>query len=220
MSRKSQTRSITAARAGYLEYINNANLETIADISSLTATNIAYLDELAAGNLPSDIDDILYNVAANAHHQDSRARVYPQDTQVAIQLTCGVAAPDTYGAWTQIVPIDTIGFDYKAEGVVVEQAGAAATYCIQIGYSIVDGTDPTTAQIMGERRIRMLGTPIKTIHDQLLFYSFDAPANAKLWGRIKSSTGAADTLDVSVVILRHVGVTNQVDPLATWPWAV
>lgn len=36
---------LTAARAGYLEYINNVNLETIADISTLTATEIGYLDE-------------------------------------------------------------------------------------------------------------------------------------------------------------------------------
>ena len=182
-----------------------------------TDARAGYQDELAAANLPSDIDDLLYNVAANAHHSDSRARVYPQDTRNAIQLTC-TAVADTFGAWTQIVPIDTIGFAYKAEGVQVEQAGAAATYFIQLGYSIVDGSDPTTAQIMGERRIVMLGTPIKTIHDQLLFYSFDAPANAKLWGRVKSSTGNADTIDISVVILRHVGVTNQVEPLATWPW--
>ena len=187
-------------------------------LANYTAARAVFLDELAAANLPSDVDDLLSNMAAVAHHVDSRARVYPQDTQVTITLTASNAAPDTYGNWTPIVPIDIIGFDYKAEGVQVEQAGAAATYCIQLGYSIVDGSDPTTAQIMGERRIVMLGTPIKTIHDQFIFYSFDAPANAKLWGRVKSSTGDADTLDISVVILRHVGVTNQVAPLATWPW--
>jgi len=35
---------LTAARAGYLDNINNANLATIADISTLTATEIAYLN--------------------------------------------------------------------------------------------------------------------------------------------------------------------------------
>ena len=74
---------LTAARAGYLDNINNANLATIADISTLTAVNIAflnninnanlatipdistlsaarigYLDELAAANLPTDVQDV------------------------------------------------------------------------------------------------------------------------------------------------------------------
>jgi len=49
---------LSAIRAGYLVNINNANLATIADISSLTATKIGYLDELAAANIPSDVDDI------------------------------------------------------------------------------------------------------------------------------------------------------------------
>ena len=38
------TNRLTSARAGYLANINNANLATIADISSLTATEIAYLN--------------------------------------------------------------------------------------------------------------------------------------------------------------------------------
>ena len=46
---------LTAARAGYLDNINNANLATIADISTFDATKIGYLDELAAANLPTDI---------------------------------------------------------------------------------------------------------------------------------------------------------------------
>jgi len=37
---------LTVARSGYLDNINNANLSTIADISSLSAARIAYLDEL------------------------------------------------------------------------------------------------------------------------------------------------------------------------------
>lgn len=218
---------LTALRAGYLDELDfdlQAALITIAtyvdDLESrLTDARAGYLDELASANLPSDIDDLLLDTGAIAHHVDSRSRVYPQDTQNTVQLTCGVAAPDTFGAWTQIVPIDTIGFDYKVLGVVVEETSAAATYMIQLGYSTVGGTDPTTAQILGERRIKLLGTPIKTVHDVMDFFSADAPANAKLWGRVKSSTGDADTLDVSVVILRHLAVVNQRAPLVTWPWA-
>ena len=210
---------LTAARAGYLEYINNANLETIADISTLTATNIAYLDELAAANLPSDIDNLLVDTAAVAHHEDARSRVYPQDTQSRIQLTC-TATADTWGSWTQVIPIDLVGFEYKLIGIQVEEASEATTYCIQLGFSTVGGSDPTTAQILGERRIKMLGTPIKSIHDEMDYFSYAVPANAKLWGRVKSSSGAADTIDISVVLLRHVPVTTPIEPLTTWPWAV
>lgn len=38
------TNRLTSTRAGYLDNINNANLATIADISTLTATEIAYLN--------------------------------------------------------------------------------------------------------------------------------------------------------------------------------
>lgn len=40
---------LTSARGGYLDNINNANLSTIADISTLTATEIAYLDAAVSG---------------------------------------------------------------------------------------------------------------------------------------------------------------------------
>ena len=102
--------------------------------------------------------------------------------------------------------------------MVVEGADAAGTYCIQLGYSTVDGTEPTTAQIMGERRINLLATPIKTEHDKLDFFSDNAPANAKLWGRVKSDSGLGDELYISVVILRHTPITNPVALLTTWPW--
>jgi len=187
-------------------------------IGRLTADRAGYLDELGPTNLPSDVDDLLSNVAATAHHVDSRTRVYPQDVRNTISLTCAGVA-NTFGAWTQIVPIDTIGFCYKVVGVVVEETDAIATYCIQLGYSTDAGTDPTTAQIMGERRLRLIGAPLKLEKEILDIMSFDAPTNAKLWGRVKSSSGATDTVDVSVVIIRHVPVTNQAEPLATWPWA-
>ncbi len=42
---------LTAARAGYLDNINNANLSTIANISTLNATNIGYLTNINNANL-------------------------------------------------------------------------------------------------------------------------------------------------------------------------
>jgi len=75
------------------------------------------------------------------------------------------------------------------------------------------------AQIMGERRITLLAVPIKTEHDYLAFFSDEAPANAKLWGRVKSDSGSADELYVSVVIIRHSPITNPIPQLTTWPWS-
>lgn len=193
-------------------------VDTTLLVARLTALRAGYLDELGPTNLPGDVDDLLVDTAAIAHHVDSRTRVYPQDVQVTITLACAAVA-DTFGAWTQIVPIDTIGFDYKPVGIVVEETNAASTFLIQLGYSTEDGSDPTTAQIMGERRLKLLGAPIKIEKEILEMFSFDAPVNAKLWGRIKSASGAADELDISVVIIRHVPVTNQVEHLTTWPWA-
>ena len=59
-----------------------------------------YQDELAAANLPSDIDDTLYNTAVIHHQSDSRSRVYPQVPSSIISLTTAAVA-DTFGNWTR-----------------------------------------------------------------------------------------------------------------------
>lgn len=76
------TATWTALRAGYLENINNANLATIADISTLTATEIAHLDAdvssrsshtpanvrqsvCAVGDPATSIGKILYEIYIN-----------------------------------------------------------------------------------------------------------------------------------------------------------
>ena len=57
-SATSLANKLTAARAGYLDYINNANLATVPNISTLSAARIGYLDELAAANLPTDVQNV------------------------------------------------------------------------------------------------------------------------------------------------------------------
>jgi len=208
----------TAARAAFLEFINNANLETIADISNFTATEIAYLDELAAANLPSDIDDLLANLAKVYWHPDSRMRVYPRVPSSVIQIAAAAAA-DTWGSWTQVIPINTVDFLYHPVGVMIEQVGAGATYIIQFGYSTADGDDPTTAQIVGEQRFKALGTPLKTYHADLQLFGRDCPSNSKLWARTMTESVNADTCDISITLTRHIEVTNPVAYLTTWPWA-
>ncbi|GAG77118.1 unnamed protein product, partial [marine sediment metagenome] len=79
-------------------------------------------------------------------------------------------------------------------------------------------TDPLTPQIIGERRT-LLPTPVGKATELLDFYSDACPANAKLWGRVKSKAGGSETIEVSVGVIRHIEITNPIAHLATWPWA-
>jgi len=164
--------------------------------------------------------DILYNTASLAHHFDARSRVYPQTAGLTVTLISDAVA-NTWGVWTVIVPINIIGFDYKPVGIVIDGVDAASVYFIQLGYTITDdATTPTISQILGEREKRITDVPIAQATEMLDFYTRPCPANAKLWGRLKTDGGATDEVYITVVILRHVGVTNEIPWLTTWPWAV
>jgi len=159
--------------------------------------------------------DTLYNESVIHHHEHSRCRVYPQDVQLTAALVA--AGADTWGSWTEIIPIDTVDFCYEVVGLVIEAANAATTYLVQLGFSITD-TDPITSQILGERRA-LLPTPVGKATELLDYYSQDCPANAKLWGRVKTKAGGSETIEVSVVVIRHISMTNPIAHLATWPWS-
>jgi len=67
---------LTAARAGYLDNINNANLSTIADISTLTATEIARLDAAIStiatpAQVNTEVDNALDTAVPGAPTADS-----------------------------------------------------------------------------------------------------------------------------------------------------
>jgi len=199
-------------------YVTERGTDNAALAVNYTAARAGYLDELAAANIPSDVDDLLSNLALNYHQSHARTRVYPQEPSSVIQIATA-AVVDTFGSWTQVVPIDTIDFDYTVLKVMIEESGAAATYIGQLGYSLIDGTDPTTAQIIGEQRFKVIGTPIKNFYSDLTLLGGHTPANAKLWGRLKSSTANADTVDISIVFTKLTEITNPVTPVATWPYA-
>ena len=163
------------------------------------------------------LKNLLANVAVLEHHWHSRCRVYPQNVGATATLAADAGA-NTFGSWTEIVPINTIDFAYEVEGLVVEALDAATTILIQLGFSITDGDDPTTAQILGERRL-VLPSPISRATEVLQFYSQNCPANAKLWGRMKTASVAADEAEISVIVLRHQEISNPISPLTTWPWS-
>ena len=164
------------------------------------------------------IRDLIYNLTALEHHFDARSRVYPQVAGSTITLVSdGVA--DTFGDWVEIIPVDVVDFCYKVVGLSIYGVDAASDYFIQLGYSLATGDDPTTAQILGEREMRITDVPIAQATALINFYSGDCPANAKLWGRLKTDGGATDEAYVTVVVVRHISLRGALAKLATWPWS-
>lgn len=164
-----------------------------------------------------NVDDLLGNVAIIEAEGHSRSRVYPQNVGNTITPKANAAA-NTFGDWTEIVPINTIGFNYDVIGIVVESVDAKTSYFIQLGYSTATGDDPTTAQIQGERRFEIADVPPTRGTEILQSYSQNTPANAKLWGRLKTASTNTDEAEVSVVITRHQEISNPISLLTTWPW--
>ena len=193
-------------------------------LANYTAVRAGYIDELDFNlqasliNQDSNIADLLYDTSILEHKWESRTRVYPQSTLVAPQVTSSVVA-DTFGSWVEIIPINTVNMDYRVLGVEIEETNRAGVFLLQFGYSATDGDDPTTAQIVGERRVHMIGTPIKLEQASKEIYGGHIPANSKLWARLKSDNASVDILDISLIVTRCLQVVNPIGKLATWPWA-
>jgi len=167
--------------------------------------------------LRAKVDDLLTNIAVLEHRPHARLRIYPRVAGTTITLISdGVA--DTYGAWTEIIPLNGVDFAYECRGIVIYGVDVASTYFFQLGCSIT-GDDPTSAQILGEREIKLIDVPIATATEPLEFDCPECPANAKLWGRLKTDGGDTDEAYISVLVARHVQITNPIDHLATWPWS-
>ena len=158
------------------------------------------------------------DIKALGHHIDSRTRIYPQVAGTTITLISDAVA-DTFGDWTEIVPIDTIDFAYKVVGVNIYGVDAASDYFIQLGHSLADLTEPTDADIMGEREMRITDVPIAQATALIDFHCSGCPANAKLWGRLKTDGGATDEVYITVTVVRHIELRGAFDILATWPWS-
>lgn len=150
------------------------------------------------------------------HHIHSRWRVYPQDVTSTVQLKAAAVA-NTFGSWVQILPINTVPFDIDLVGVVIEQVSAATTYHVQLGWSPT-AADPGANRECGERRVRIVTVPIARATEVLEIAAQDIPANSSIWGRLKTASGAADTTNISIVIARHMEVSNPVPIWSAFPW--
>ena len=190
-------RAIEASRKQILDGIEDVVIQILAEIR---ASRVAEQDDLSAIEL----------------HWHSRWRVYPQDVTESINII----APQTniFGDWTLIIPLNTVPFGFDIIGVVVEEASTTlTTYFIQIGYNTIDA-EPGTNMEMGERRFRIAETPIKNANELLPIRSQDIPANASVWGRLKSSSGSTTFIKISAVIDRHVAVEREVPLYPAFPW--
>jgi len=167
-------------------------------------------------NNPTDVSIVLSDIAAAEHYIHTRTRVYPQDVGAAITLTANAAA-NTFGNWVEVVPLNTIPFDYEIVGLIIEAVSAATTYLIQLGYSTT-AAEPAANDEAGERRIKLVTVPIARATELLEIKSQDMPANAKLWGRVKTASTNADTCEVSVTIGKHVEISTSVPKYEAFPW--
>lgn len=166
--------------------------------------------------LEEKLDQILADIAVLEHHIHSRWRVYPQDITGAVQLQAA-AAPNTFGSWAEIVPLNTIPFPFEVIGLLIEQVSAATKYHIQLGYNTVN-EDPGANMEMGERRIRLVTHPITRATELLAIHSQEMPANSRVMGRVKTASVNADTADISIVLSRHVEVSKEVPLWPAFPW--
>ncbi|MCW4051224.1 MAG: hypothetical protein NWE89_15985 [Candidatus Bathyarchaeota archaeon] len=128
------------------------------------------------------------------------------------------AVANTFGDWVLIVPLNTVPFDFDILGIVVEEADTTlTTYFIQLGYNTINAV-PGTNMELGERRFRIAEQPIKNANEILHIQSQEAPANSTIWGRLKTSGGASEEVEISVVLDRHIEVEREVPIYPAFPW--
>jgi len=191
-----------------------AGVISTVDLSDLAAA-IAFV-EANVGLNAVEIGHNSHDLSAIEHGFHSRWRVYPQNVGLVATLTADAVA-DTFGNWVEIIPLDTVPFPYDVIGVVLEVLSASTTYHVQLGYS-VDAGDPPANHEAGERRFKIATIPAVRATELLEIASQNIPANAKLWGRVKTASINADTCQVSVVLDRHIEITNPEPLYGAFPW--
>jgi len=159
---------------------------------------------------------VIRDIAAVEHEQHSRFRVYPQVVTDSVELEAGTPA-DTFGDWVQIIPVDTVPFDYDVLGLVIEQVSVASVYHIRLGYSPTAAA-PGANYETGERRVKLTTVPIAFATELLIVQGQDIPANSSFWGKLKTDTGNADTATISIGFTRHVEPSSPIPKWPAFPW--
>ena len=99
------------------------------------------------GQVLAGIDDVDSDVVLVDQHSHARIRTYPRTTAAALLVNLTDGGANTFGAWTNILPIGTVTMPFYISGFDVEVA-PADTYMIQFASAAA----PTDAEIIGEGR--------------------------------------------------------------------
>ena len=165
----------------------------------------------------SGLDDLILRDEGVIHFSEhGRYRAYPQDVTVAPLLTA-LAVANTFGNWSEIIPLNTVPFPFHIVGFCVCQVSAATSYHVQLGYNIINA-DPGVNMEMGERRFRIANVPIARQTEMMEIRGQGIPANSRVMGRLKTASGVADTCNINVVLTRHVEVTRPIALYPAFPW--
>lgn len=182
--------------------------------TSHTQKDARTIQELA--NVLADLTRVLSDVGIVDFHVHSRWRVYPQDVTVAPLITAAGAA-NTFGNWTEIIPLNTIPFPFHVIGFCICTVSAATNYHVQIGYNTVNA-DPGVNMEMGERRFRVATAPIAKQSELMEIYSQGVPANSRVMARLKTASVNPDTVNLNVVLTRHIDIEHEVEIWPAFPW--
>ena len=161
-----------------------------------------------------EIDSVQEDISCFEHSSlESRMRVYPRTAGATVRLTPDAAA-DTWGAWTQVIAAGTVLFPYHIVGVMVENQFAADTWIGQLARSAT----PTGAQYIGEWRIK-LGAVVGIFPTNFIpIRGSHSPTGNGVWARVQSAAAAANWIDISVTLTRHLSLEKTVVSWPTWPW--
>ncbi len=142
----------------------------------------------------------------------SRTRMYPQDIANPITLTPDAAA-NTFGAWTQIIPANTVPFNFQVHALQTLGAAGADSFFVQFAINAA----PAGNQYLGEKSFA-LGAGGRARVD---FLCPTIPANSPVYGRVKTAAGNT-TLDVALAVTRCLCTTDLAilirNKRTTWPW--
>jgi len=121
-------------------------------------------------------------------HIHTESLCYPTGA-AGVVVTASNAAPWTLGNYAQIVPINTIASDFDIHFVNIEGANNNATYELVI-YAV-------TTEI-GRIRFTTIDIANARLLPSLPFISPVQAANAQIQAKVMSSTGAADTITITL----------------------
>jgi len=112
--------------------------------------------------------------------------IYPTTASGSVEITG--AGADTYGSWTEVIPVSTITKPFRIIGIGLGgTSDSNAVYLLQIGYG-ASNTIIATVPIQGGVK----GTAVPDLNSGII------PENTAVSARIQTSNGGNDTLNLFI----------------------